>query len=35
MFLIKTITKDSIVEDEWEETERKSKTLLSVIQDVK
>ena len=28
-------TKDSIVEDEWEETERKSKTLLSVIQDVK
>jgi isochorismate synthase EntC len=28
-------TKDSIVEDEWKETERKSKTLLSVIQDVK
>jgi anthranilate/para-aminobenzoate synthase component I len=28
-------TKDSIVDDEWEETERKSKTLLSVIQDVK
>jgi isochorismate synthase len=29
------LTKGSIVIDEWEETERKSKTLLSVIQDVK
>lgn len=28
-------TKDSNVEDEWEETERKSKTLLSVIQNVR
>jgi isochorismate synthase len=28
-------TKDSNIELEWQETERKSKTLLSVIQDIK